>query len=143
MTPATAHTPPSWTKIGPPESPWQTALAVVVEVVWIVSAVTPVIVATPARSVAAVPDPESFPQPLITAVSPARASRLRSSGFGVRPMSAGISTTPTSNDVDDVSRQDGCAAKLLAVCCGPLPRNTSTDAAGGCRQCAAVSTARG
>src|SRR5262249_26790388 len=62
---------------------------------------------------------------------------------GVGPMSAGISTTPTSNCDGDDSRHDGCAANELAVCCGPLPRNTSTDAAGGCRQCAAVRMARG
>src|SRR3954452_15832579 len=100
-------------------------------------------VATPARSVAATPEPGSFPHPVITAVSPAVASRLSSSGFGAGPMSAGISTTPTSNDGVFASRHDGCAAKELAVCCGPLPRNTSTEAAGGCRQCAAVRIARG
>ena len=86
------------------------------DVVWSVSDVTATIVAVPARSVAATPEPESLPQPLITAVSPARASRLSSSGFGVRPMSAGISTTPTSNCDGDASRHDGCAANELAAC---------------------------
>src|SRR5437762_10474693 len=143
MTPATAQMPASCTRIGPPESPWHTALAVVVDVVCSVSAVTAVIVAVPARSVALTPAPESLPQPLMTAVSPARASRLSSTGFDRRPMSAGISTTPTSNADGLDSRHDGCAAKDAAVCCGPLPRNTRTDAVGGCRQCAAVSTARG
>src|SRR5262245_29949075 len=143
MTPAIAHVPPSCTKSGPPESPWQTELAVAVDVVWIVRDVTTVMVADPARSVAAVPWPASLPQPLMIAVSAVRASRLRSSGFGVRPMSAGISTTPTSNCDGDDSRHDGCAANELASCCGPVPRNTCTDAAGDWRQCAAVRIARG
>src|SRR5260221_5284584 len=138
-----AHTLPSRSRIGPRESPWHTELADAVNVVCSVNEVTAVMVATPARSVDVTPAMESFPQPARVAFSPTRASRLSSSGTGVRPMSSGVSTTPASNAVLFASRQLGSAANDVATSSGTEPRNTLTEVAGGCRQCAAVRMARG
>src|SRR4029453_15458851 len=123
-------------------SPWHTELALLLNADWRVSAVTDVRTTTPARNVAATPV-ASLPQPAMTAVSPTRASRLRSSGTGVRPMSDGITTTPTSSAVEFDSRHPGCGVNDCAVCCGPVPRKTDTDAVAAGRQCAAVRIAPG
>src|SRR5436190_14879419 len=143
MTPATAHTPPSDRRIAPPESPWQTALAVADDVVCSVSAVTPVIVVTPARSVEVTPASESLPHPARIAFSPTRASRLTSSGTGGRPITSGIRPTAASHAVLFASRQDGWGANDCEICCGPDPRKTLTAAVAAGRQWAAVRIAFG
>jgi hypothetical protein len=97
VTPPTVHTPPSDSRIGPPESPEQTELTLALN--WVSSSVpAALIVVTPARNVEGI---SSWlrPQPAITADSPTRASRLRRTGTGVRPIGCAMNTTATSEVV--------------------------------------------
>src|SRR5687767_6574128 len=90
VTPPIDQTPPSESRIGPPESPEHTELTFALNCVSS-SVPTAEIAVTPARSVAGTSN-WFRPHPAMTAASPTRASGVRSSGIGVRPMGWGVTT---------------------------------------------------